>query len=81
LEIKGYRIDRTGAKLEEEPTPNGYLNLYFSWYQPGRAREIEEFKRIGGRRSASTELTCSALRNSLRQNANRKVPAGTYSSR
>jgi hypothetical protein len=57
LSTKGYRIDRTGARLAEEPTPNSsangkvmaYLNLYFSWYHPATAWEIEEFKRLGGR--------------------------------
>jgi hypothetical protein len=49
LLIKGYRINRTGAKLDEEPTPTGYFNLYFSWYHPGTSWEIEEFKRLGGR--------------------------------
>ena len=49
LQIKGYRIDRTGAKLEEEPIPNGYFNLYFAWYHPATTWDIEEFKRLGGR--------------------------------
>jgi hypothetical protein len=48
LAIKGYRIDRSGAKLSEESTPDGYFNLYFSWYHPATAWEIEEFKRLGG---------------------------------
>jgi hypothetical protein len=49
LQIKGFRIDRTGAKLDEEPTPNGYFNLYFAWYHPATAWDMEEFKRLGGR--------------------------------
>jgi len=48
-QIQGYRIDRSGAKLAEEPTPNSYLNLYFSWYHPATAWEIQEFKRLRGR--------------------------------
>lgn len=48
LKIRGYRIDRTGAKLAQEPAPSEYFNLYFSWYHPATAWEIEEFRRLGG---------------------------------
>lgn len=48
LKVKGYRIDRNGAKLAEEPTPSGYLQQYRGWYHPATAWEIEEFKRLGG---------------------------------